>query len=582
MNKQDIKLQLEALLSNENFSEVKAGIRAIKEEAIPFIVAEEKELKAKQEASGEEKEEVDIDAENTQLNSDIKELIHQYNEKIKAEREQKDADEKANLAFKRTILEEFDALIKSEKNIGSAIAKIKEIRDKWNAVGNIPRDKYQDVQNDYSKLNDEFNYNISIYKELKENDLKRNYSLKNQIIFDLEKLKESKNMREVEISYRSLQNDWNEIGGTFQDKWEELKEKYWVNIREISDKLKAHYEAKKVEREENYNKKSALLDELKAAVENTPTSHKDWDNQTKVLLEIQKKWKKIGQTPKEKGNADWDEFREINDTFFNTKSEFYKERNTEFKSNASKKEVLIERAKKLLESNDANFATKQIVQIQESWKKIGHAGKFAEQKLWKQLRETSDQIFNAKKNAFKKTKEEESTNLKLKETVIAEIDKMKLSKDAKKAFVDLKLISDKFNAIGNIPFKSKDAIHKNFKTALDKQYTSLKLDDESREKLMFEIRLENTRGDLAEVLKTERKRTYDSISKLEEEIKQLENNMGFFNISKSAEGLFKGVEDNINDLKSKIDSLKQRLVLIKEKSSEIKKEVPIIDTAEEI
>lgn len=569
MNKQEIKNQLELLLSNDSFLEVKTEIKKIKEEVLQDILKEEKELQKQQEVTDPETE-VEIDSENLALNESIKFLLNQFNEKLKEEKAKRDADEKTNLELKKVILVEFENLIQSEKNIGSAIGGIKEIRDKWNAVGNISRDKYQDIQNEYSKLNDEFNYNISIYKELKENDLKRNYSLKNQIIFDLEKLKDVKSMREVELTYRKLQNDWGEIGGTFQDKWDELKEKYWTNVRVVSERLKAHYEAKKIEREENHLKKIALLDELKSRTESTPSNHKEWEVSTKTILDLQTKWKKIGQTPKEKGNATWDEFRAINDTFFDAKSEFYKVRNDEFKINSNKKEALIERAKKLTESKDSVFATKQIIKIQEDWKKIGHAGKFAEQKLWKQLRDVSDKIFNAKKEAFNKTKEEENTNQKLKNDVISKIEKAKLDKDSKKALKALNALSNEFTSIGNVPFKAKEGIYKAYKTALDKQYNSLKLNSDELEKFMFEIKLENGGDDIKEVLKQERKNTYDSIKKLEDEAKQLENNMSFFNISKSAEGLFKGVEDNITQIKSKIESMKNRLVLIKEKENSLK------------
>ncbi|GIR59222.1 MAG: hypothetical protein CM15mP65_18030 [Crocinitomicaceae bacterium] len=55
---------------------------------------------------------------------------------------------------------------------------IKEIREKWNNIGEIPEKFQQKIQKEYSRLNEAFNYNFNIYKELKENDLKRNYSLK--------------------------------------------------------------------------------------------------------------------------------------------------------------------------------------------------------------------------------------------------------------------------------------------------------------------------------------------------------------------------------------------------------------------
>lgn len=566
INKLEIKTQLEELLNAEDFNSVKNELKSISSDFLTALKKEEDELaKAKEDSEIE----IETDVENTKLNEEIKSLISTYKATQKELIEARKQEEANNLKLKQDLLKSFQELNTSEEHIGKAFSSIKEIREQWATIGNIPRDNYQDIQNEYSRLNDEFSYNISIYKELQENDLKRNFSLKNQVIFELEKLKDVKNMREVELTYRKLQNDWNEIGGTYKEKWEELKEKYWNNIKKTSERLKAHYETKKLEREVNYTKKEALLEEFKILLKTNPSSHKEWENTTNFVLEFQKSWRNIGSIPKEKGTAIWDEFRALNDLFFEQKAAFYKIRNEEFKTNSKLKEALIEKAIKLKESSDINFATKQIITIQNDWKKIGHAGKFAEQKLWKQLREASDAIFNSKKEAANKSKEIENSNLEAKNNVISKIETIKLSKDPKEALSELKVLSDEFNAIGNVPFKMKDSIYKTYKSTLDKQYKSLGLSPDEQEKILFEIRLGSNDSDILDTLKKERKHTYDSIAKLEEEIKQLENNMGFFNISKSAEGLFKGVEENIQTIKQKIDTLKKRLVLIKEKENSL-------------
>ena len=46
---------------------------------------------------------------------------------------------------------------------------------------------------------------------LKENDLKRNYSLKNQVIHELKALKDLKDIGKLRIELNVLQNKWEEI-----------------------------------------------------------------------------------------------------------------------------------------------------------------------------------------------------------------------------------------------------------------------------------------------------------------------------------------------------------------------------------
>ena len=48
--------------------------------------------------------------------------------------------------------------------------------------GDVPGDQYKDVHDQYYRLQDEFFYNINIYKELKDHDLKVNLKKKEDLI----------------------------------------------------------------------------------------------------------------------------------------------------------------------------------------------------------------------------------------------------------------------------------------------------------------------------------------------------------------------------------------------------------------
>ena len=80
MNKQDVKLQLETLLANENFADVKTEIKKIKDHILPILKEEENALEKKQENLDEE---IEVDTENLALNNTIKDLIALYNSKLK-------------------------------------------------------------------------------------------------------------------------------------------------------------------------------------------------------------------------------------------------------------------------------------------------------------------------------------------------------------------------------------------------------------------------------------------------------------------------------------------------------------------
>lgn len=518
------------------------------------------------------KEEIAKFEENKELNSKILVLIQEFkNNKLSFKNAIKDEEEK-NVLFKKEIITDFKNLIEEEENLGALFGKIKEIREKWNAIGNVPQKEYQKLQAEYSKLNEDFSYNINIYKALQDNDLKINYSLKNQVIHQVKELQESKNIKELAKQVRILQRKWDEIGPTYKEHWEKLKEDYWTTVQTIYDRIKEHYEGQKEVQLENLAKKQALIDQLKEVAFQQFDNHKDWDITTKAIILLQEEWKKIGFVPKENNESIWKEFRTIANTFFDNKSEFYKERNSEFDDKASKKQALIQKVEALKDSTDWRNTAETIRKIQEDWKKIGHAGRVNEQKLWKEFRTKCDAFFDNRAKYFEVQDEANGENLRLKQALIKEIESFEVTADVKDTLGKLKAFSKQFMDIGNVPFKEKDNIYKSYKTALDSVYDKLNLDKEEKEKIQFEAKMDLilSSANPIKTIQFEKEKIRNKINDLTKEMANYENNLGFFSMSKGSESLFKGVEGKIESGKKTIENLKKQLRMFPK--PEVKKE----------
>ena len=193
MNKIEILKKLLALLENGELIEIGSEIDKLSKAFYAIYNSEKKE-------AGSEGKEPEIDTESEKLNNDIIAGLNSYKTKKKEYYASIKAEEEKNLTLKKEIISDFSKLIEKEENLSKLFGTIKEIRDRWNAIGTIPRDKQSKIQAEYSKLSEKFSYNIDIYKELKENDLKKNYSLKNQIIHQAKALLEEKKIKEVEKS----------------------------------------------------------------------------------------------------------------------------------------------------------------------------------------------------------------------------------------------------------------------------------------------------------------------------------------------------------------------------------------------
>ncbi|MFT5603017.1 MAG: hypothetical protein ACI9N1_003280, partial [Flavobacteriales bacterium] len=558
MEKKEILDELTRISSIDSISTERKVFGKLKNDFNSIVKREEKELEEKQ---LDLEEEITVDEEAVKLNEEIQNLVTTIESKIKAEADAKVAEEKENLTAKEVLLKRFQLLMQNEENIGTLFNTIKEIREEWKEVGNIPKVKFQEIQNQYSQLNELFNYNVNIYKELKENDLKKNFSLKNQIVHQVKELLEEPKIKQVERQIRVIQAEWEEVGPTFTEHWEKLKEDYWTSVKAVYEKIKTYYVAQEESREVNLEKKKTLIEEVKAAVTEFPSDHKGWEAATEQMAKFQAKWKNIGYAPKAVNDEIWKTFREMFDVFYEKKSEYYQSRNEEQGEKKSAKKSIIDAADKLKEITNWKEGTELAIRLQKEWKNVGHAGGHAEQKLWKEFRQKCDAFFEKKDAHFKQMDEANEVNLDAKKALIEEVKAFKAGEDNKETIASLKEFSKRFAEIGNVPFKLKDSIYDEYKAALDEQYDKIKMSSSDKDKMLFQAKIDMIKGSKNPIAAIQKEKEFirKQITNLTKEVTNFENNLGFFGNSKGADALLKGVRDNIQKGKDQIDKLKRKL-----------------------
>ncbi len=490
-----------------------------------------------------------------------------FQEKRKKQVELKTALENENIKQKKALLERLKDVIENEEKIGTAFNAYKEIHENWKKVGDIPRDKRESVQKEYSRLLEIFFYNIKIYKELKEHDYKRNQQLKEAIIFKLKQLRTANlPVRDAEANLRSLQDEWEEIGPVQNEEWESLKNAYWETVRGVYEKFNEHYEQQRVVLKENIDAKKALIEKLLAVnqeLENV-SSAKEWDQKTKDVLGIQESWKKIGFGSRKENEMVYQEFRKHCDVFFQAKKEFSKDIESKFKEVADKKRLLIEEAKTLSKSQDWKSTSEKLIQLQKKWKDSGNAGHRFENKLWSEFRGACNVFFEAKGAHFKDQDEANSANLSVKNELISEVQNWIMPENKQEAIAALRTFQNIFNELGQVPMKDKNSVYQNFKKAMDEKYASLKLDGIEKESIMFKAKMDNLQSspDRSRLLQGEKNEIRKQIDLLTKEMMLLENNLGFFAKSKGADALRAEVDKKVKHAQDRIQQLKQKLKLI--------------------
>jgi hypothetical protein len=565
MEKQDFIERLKTLCSSEDLLAASREISELRSQFEDFLLEEERKLQVsllEAQAAGEE---VIFEKQDDPIKKEFYEIYSEYKEQRTALSTAKKLQEEANLRMKKNLIERLRLLIQEEENIGVAVSKYKEIHEAWKEVGDIPRDKRQEVQNDYSKMLELFFHNLKIYRELKEHDLRRNHQLKTEVVEKIKKLAENENIKELEGAIKTLQNEWEEIGPVPQDEWEALKNEYWESAKAIYAKIHEFYEGKREELRQNIDKKATLLEEVKGFLaEVKANSTKEWEESTEKLLAFQNQWKEIGFGSKKENEELWQAFRAECDAFFAQKKAFYESLRAGQHEIAAKKQHLVSKIQALKDSTDWKKTTDEILKAQQDWKKLGNAGQRFEQTLWREFRGACDAFFNAKQKHFEDQDKQNETNLQAKLDIIAKIEAYQPSDDKKQVLNDLKEFSAAFNAVGKVPFKEKDTVYNAYKTAIDGHYSKMKLEGQERETAMFQARLDSLKAnpDADKEMDRERRDIQQKIQTLQQEIMQYENNLGFFGRSKGADAMIKEIEGKINAHKRKIDEYKRKIKML--------------------
>ena len=558
----EILQRIQDLLQNEDLEAIRKDVRT-EIDSFRSLIQEDfrtqRDAWAAEDHEPDEKFQFQPSAEELAFN----ELVESFKTREKAWRQRIADEQRANLEVKTALIAELRTTIQEEENIGAAFARFNEVREKWDATGDVPGDRYKEVHDEYHRLRDEFFYNINIYKQLQEHDLQKNLALKEALIEQAKTLATMEDLKARETLARSLQKQWFDIGPSPRETFQELADTFFGLTRDTFDAVKAYYDDMRAQFEVHKGEKEALIAKLQSLLTEDIDGHKAWQAATQTVVGLQGEWKATGFAGKEHNEALWGQFREAADVFFERKQMFYDRVKASSKVSKQKKVKLIEEAQALQNSTDWRATSDAMIRLQKAWKEAGPCAPGDEHKLWKSFREAQDVFFKAKKAQFADRNKEEVANLALKQALLEKIEAFELSDNRGQDLDTLKGFSKEWSAIGFIPRKHLDNIMNRFRAAMDKHYDALSAKRSERSVETYNKRIEKlVAGDNREV-KREQHILRDKIARLQQRITSTEENMERFT-GKGAESIREQALKTIKGYRREIDEIKAKLKLLRE------------------
>ncbi len=553
---------LRDLLENGDDADIKIDIEVIKS---VFYKQKNENIEQSRlafiEAGGMEEEFV---PEDDFYENDIRELLKKYGQVRKDHNKQLDSEKEDNLKRKFEIIEKIKGLINNEESINRTFNEFRDLQREWREIGLVPQSKMKNLWDTYHFHVENFYDYIKINRELRDLDLRKNLEIKISLCESAEELLVEPSILKAFNTLQKYHEQWREIGPVPRDNKDDVWERFKHITSIVNKKHQEFFESKKTDQKKNYDAKVALCEKVEEICNAEIINYKDWDIQSKELVELQKIWRTVGFAPKKDNNKIYDRFRTACDTFFNKKRDFYSKNKEVQQNNLQQKIDLCIQAEALRDNTDWRKATQDFINIQKKWKEIGPIPRKHSDIIWKRFRAACDFFFDKKSEHFSDVDTEQVDNLKLKEDIIAELENFKPAGDVNENLRLLKDIQRRWTEIGHVPFKKKDAVQNKFREEISKLFDQLSINEDKRNMLKFKTKMstfsESSRGQSK--MRMEREKYMSKLKQLENDLVLLDNNIGFFAKSKNADALIEDVKRKIEDTRQSIETLKEKIRVI--------------------
>ncbi|MCI7749657.1 MAG: DUF349 domain-containing protein [Bacteroidales bacterium] len=495
------------------------------------------------------KSEAGIDPESAEENpfTGIEEAFKAYYNAFKKEKAEynkaQEAERERNLALKQAVIEDLKQLLEKQEDVKVTFPEFRSIQDRWKAVGPVPVQNFRNLNETYQLYVEQFYDMVNINRELRDLDFKKNLEAKTAFCEEAEALAQRSDVVEAFRELQKLHEQWKDYGPVEKQYRESIWERFKAATAVINRNYQAHFEGLKEQQEANLVAKTALCEKAEAIAAAEMANANEWNVATKALEEIQKEWRGIGFASKKDNQKIYDRFRAACDAFFARKKEFYAGFKESINENLARKLAICEQAEALKDSTDWKATADTLIDLQKQWKEIGAVPRQKSDALWKRFRAACDSFFEARDKQPKDANDYYG-NLKAKQRLIAEINAYELSGDAEADAEAGSKFSERWQAIGFVPFKEKDRIAQAYREAMAKFNAG---------------RGASRRQRPERTPMTEKERLVKKYNQLEQDIVTYENNLGFFARSKNAEPLIRQMEERIAKAKEELRSLEAEI-----------------------
>ncbi|MFD9355297.1 DUF349 domain-containing protein [Streptomyces sp. NPDC060031] len=225
-------------------------------------------------------------------------------------------------------------------------------------------------------------------------------------------------------------------------------------LRVRLDKLVATVDSR---REERKVQKAKQTDEARAAkdalvVEAEQLAQSDqWRSAGERLRALVDIWKGLPRLDRKSDDELWHRFSHARSAFSKRRKAHFASLDAQREDARKVKEKLVAEAESLSKSTDWGPTAARYRELMTDWKAAGRAQRESEDDLWNRFRGAQDVFFAARGEVFAERDAEQVENLKVKEELADEAEKLVPITDLKAARATFRSLNERWEAVGHVP-----------------------------------------------------------------------------------------------------------------------------------
>ena len=221
--------------------------------------------------------------------------------------------------------------------------------------------------------------------------------------------------------------------------------------------------------EQNFAVRENLIEELKNLIDSGDSSISDM---FKKVNDIRERWKNTGAIPRDKYNILWNNYHFHMERFYDIMHLDKEARDLDLKNNLEQKQLIIAKAKELLNEADVMKAFRELQLLHRVWKEeIGPVDREHREAIWNEFSEITKQMHDKREGLYAEARAKESDNLAVKNEIISQIialgnEKIDSHSGWQAQIQKMEALREAFFKAGKVPAEVTEETWANFKNAV--------------------------------------------------------------------------------------------------------------------